>query len=144
MEFAGPAPLGPLASLAAEMPLRKLNDVKKVQPGAKAGDMTSDIGQQPGQDARAAEARDITALRREMERRELPAGPPPSFQVSLLEVETDIQQVIARVEAARTRAREADALKVEAQAEERLAEAELAEATAEAPPAADDRVALEA
>ena len=133
MEFAGPAPLGPFASLAAEMPLRKANDVKKVQPGAKAGDTTADVGQKPGQDARAAEARDIVALRREMERRDLPAGPPPSFQVSLLEVEADIQQVIARVEAARTQAREADALKVAAEAEEHRAEADLAEAAAEAP-----------
>ena len=70
----------------------------------------SDVGRQPAQDARAEEARDITALRREMERRDLPAGPPPSFQLSLLEVEADIQQVIARVEAARTQAREADAV----------------------------------
>lgn len=133
MEFAGPAPLGPFASLAADMPFRRTNDVKKVQPGAQAGDTTGHAGQKPGHDARAAEARDIRALRREMERRDLPAGPPPSFQVSLLEVESDLQQVIARIEAARNQARQADALKADAQHEARAAEAEMAEITEAAP-----------
>ena len=125
MEFIGPAPLGPFAALAAEMPLRKASDVKKVKPGAKTGDTTADARQNQAQDARSAEARDIAALRREMERRDLPTGPPPSFQMSLLEVEADILHVIARVEAARTQAREADALKADALAEQRSPEAEM-------------------
>lgn len=133
MEFAGPAPLGPFASLAAEMPLRRTNDVTRVQPGASAGNTTGHAGRRPEQDVRAAEARDIQALRREMERRDLPAGPPPSFQVSVLEVESDLKQVIARIEAARHQAREADALKADAQIESRAAEAEMAEITERAP-----------
>jgi len=111
MEFSGPAPLGPFAALAAEMPLRKVYNARKVQPGDKAGDARTNGQQNPEPEARSAEARDIAALRREMERRDLPAGPPPSFQMSLLEVESDIQHVIARVEAARTQAREAEGLK---------------------------------
>jgi len=131
MVFIGPAPLGPFASLAAEMPLRKQNDVKKVKPGAKAGDTSSNTEQMPGQEARAAEARDIAALRREMERRDLSAGPSPAFQISLLEVDTDIQQVIARVEAARGQARDADALRIEAETEARHGEAALTEIAAQ-------------
>ncbi len=129
MEFAGPAPMGPFATLAAEMPLRRVNDVKQVEPGAKTGDTRGDTAGNAGRahdnSARTAEARDITALRREMERRDLPAGPPPSFKVSQLEIASDIQAVIARVEAARSQAREADALKLEAETEERLGEAEV-------------------
>ncbi len=106
--------MGPLATLAALMPLRKANDVRQVEPGAKAGDTTGDTRHETAQAARAAEARDVTALRRERERRDLPAGPPPSFQISQLEVDADIKQIIARVEAARTRAREAEGMKARA------------------------------
>ena len=126
MEFAGPAPVGPFAALAAEMPLRKVNDVKQVEPGTKPGDTAPDTGRGRDNGFEAAAARDIKALRREMERRDLPAGPPPTFEVSQLEIESDIQQVIARVEAARAQAREADALKLEAETEERIAENDMA------------------
>lgn len=125
MEFAGPAPVGPFATLAAEMPLRKINDVKQVEPGTRSGGTAPDTGRERDNGTEASAARDISTLRREMERRDLPAGPPPSFEVSQLEIEADIQQVIARVEAARSQAREADALKIEAETEERLAEAEM-------------------
>lgn len=130
MEFAGPAPVGPFATLAAEMPLRKVNDVKQVEPGTRSGNTAPDTGRDRDNGTEAAVARDIGMLRREMERRDLPAGPPPSFEVSQLEIEADIQQVIARVAAARSQAREADALKLEARTEERLAEAEMSRLTA--------------
>lgn len=128
MEFSGSVPFGPSATLAAELPLRKPNDVKQVEPGSQPDNTASDAGHGGDTAAVAAAARDITALRREMEQRALPAGPPPTFELNQLEVETDIQKVIARVEAARAQAREADALqiealKVEADAEERLDEA---------------------
>lgn len=126
MEFAGPAPIGPFASLAAELPWRKTNDVKQVQPGDQAGDTAADTRQSRDQQEAAAAARDITAMREEARRRELPAGPSPAFQVSLLEIKQDIKDVIARVEAARTQTREADALKAEASAEERAGKAEVA------------------
>lgn len=125
MEFAGPAPIGPFATLAAELPLRKPNDVKQIEPGSPSDDTAPDTGRERDNGTEAAAARDIAALRREMERRDLPAGPPPSFEVSQLEIEADIQQVIARVEAARAQAREADALKIETGIEERRTEASL-------------------
>lgn len=124
MEFAGPAPVGPFATLAAEMPLRKPNDVKQVDPGTRPGNTAPDTGRDRDNGTEAAAARDIRALRREMERRDLPAGPSPAFEVSQLEMDADIQQVIARVEAARAQAREAGALKPEEKAVERPAEAE--------------------
>ncbi len=119
--------MGPFAALAAEMPLRKLNDVRQIEPGARPDDTAPDTGRERDNGTEAAAARDIRALRREMERRDLPAGPPPAFELSQLEIEADIQQVIARVEAARAQAREADALKLEAVTQQRLAEAEMAE-----------------
>ncbi|PIE07298.1 MAG: hypothetical protein CSA74_07905 [Rhodobacterales bacterium] len=129
MEFAWPAPLGPLAALATETPLRKMQDVRKVTPGHKAGDSngntTGHTGAEGDNAARTAEARDIVALRREMERRNLPAGPPPAFKMSLLEVESGIRHVLARIEAARTRTREAEALKAEATTRDRAAVAEM-------------------
>ena len=117
--------MGPFATLAAEMPLRKVNDVKQVEPGARAGDTAPDTGRGRDNGLEAAAARDITALRREMERRDLPAGPPPTFELSQLELDSDIQQVIARVEAARSQARDADARKTAAETEERRAVAEM-------------------
>lgn len=134
MEFAGPAPVGPFATLAAEMPLRKPSDVKQVQPGARPGNTAPDTGRDRDNGTEAAAARDIRALRREMEQRDLPAGPPPTFEVSQLEMDADIQQVIARVEAARAQAREADALKLDTSADSRPARAGT-EAEAEAPAA---------
>ncbi|MCB1357081.1 MAG: hypothetical protein KDK53_11495 [Maritimibacter sp.] len=97
-----------------------------MEPGTKPGDTAPDTGRGRDNGFEAAAARDIKALRREMERRDLPAGPPPTFEVSQLEIDTDFQQIIARVEAARAQAREADALKLEAETEERLAESEMA------------------
>ena len=117
MEFSGPAPLGPYVTLAAELPWRKSTDVRHVEPGDRADNSAGEAGRRPDQNATAAAARDITALRREMARRDKPAGPPPSFEVSLLEVEQDIKQVIARIEAARNHAREADALRPDAGAQ---------------------------
>lgn len=125
MEFAGPAPVGPFATLAAEMPLRKPNDVKQVDPGTQPGNTAPDTGRDRDNGTEAAAARDIRALRREMERHDLPAGPPPSFEVSQLEIEADIKEVIARVEAARAQARETDTRKTTAVTEERRAEAEM-------------------
>ncbi len=129
MDFARPAPLGPIAALAMETPLRKMQDVRKVTPGDKAGDTNGNTTGHTGADgdnaARTAEARDIAALRREMERRNLPAGPPPAFKMSLLEVESDIRHVLARIEAARNQTREAEGLKAEAKDEEAAARAEM-------------------
>lgn len=124
MEIARPAPMGPIAALAAEMPLRKVPEVRQVDPGKGMGESAADARGTPRQAENAAAARDIDAFRREMERREKPAGPPPTFEVSLLEVNQDFRRVMARIEAARAQARDADALRAEARAEMRDAEAD--------------------
>jgi len=52
----------------------------------------------------------VAALRREMERRALPPGPPPTFKLSLLEMDRDLQRTIARNEARRAQASAAQTL----------------------------------
>lgn len=127
MDYARPAPLGPSATLAADMPLRKPNDVRRIEPGARTGNTATDTGRDRDNGPTAAAARDITRLRRELGTDDLPAGPTPAFEVSQLELDADLQHVIARLEAARSQAREADAVRAETQD------------TAERPAAARDR-----
>lgn len=115
MDFAGPAPIGAFAPHAAEAPLRKPLEVKQVTPGDQSGKTGTDKRGERDNSAQSEAARDITALRQEMQRRDMHAGPPPTFEISQLEIEADIRAVIARVEAQRTQARAADAVKTDAE-----------------------------
>jgi hypothetical protein len=119
MEFPGFNPLNALAS-AAELPAYRMAHVGKVTPGRDAQGATSDNRQHAEPGRPAAEARDSAALRHEMQRRGLPAGPPPTFQMNLLEAEAGINQAIARVEAARTQSRDTAAIQPAPQPETAL------------------------
>lgn len=112
MEVTGLNPLGFLAAFAGGSPPRNgsaVNEIPEAEPpkwsGAR-GDQPSDQG------ARTTEARDLMALRREMERRALPAGPPPAFQLNLLDAERGLDRLLARLEAARTHDRDAPAFRL--------------------------------
>jgi hypothetical protein len=113
MELSGLNPLGSAAVAAVAMPQRAGPDVQKVDPGQKSNCTGTDARQHPEQDATASQARDINEIRQEMEKRNLPAGPPPTFELSLLEVERDLKQVLARIEAERATARDTEAVKAD-------------------------------
>jgi hypothetical protein len=93
-------------------------DLRPVDPGEQSTGAGTNTRQRPQQDASAAAARDIAALRQETSERDLPTGPPPAFEVSLLEMESDLKHVLARVEAARAKARDAEALRAAAASDE--------------------------
>lgn len=111
MELPGLNPLGSIAVFSAEAPLRKQQQVKRVNAFDQAQRPATGQRDHPQQDLTAAEQRDIAALRREVERRGLPAGPPPSFQISLLEAEGGLERALARIEATRSQQRDAPALR---------------------------------
>lgn len=110
MEFAGVNPLGSMAALAVEAPLRKARSVTRIAASGHAQGASTDGQKRPDQ-GRAAEARDLAALRHEIERRALPVGPSPAFKMNLLEAENGLEQVLARIEAARNHDRESPALR---------------------------------
>lgn len=132
MELSGLNPLGTAAVAAVTMPLRKGSDVQKVDPGQQSNGTGTDARQHPEQDATASQARDIAEIRLEMERRDLPAGPPPTFELSLLEVERDLKQVLARIEAQRATARDSEAVQAEHEQQQEAAEAARAQTVAAA------------
>lgn len=81
-------------------------------PAAQGSQGSETSGKHPdGADARAAQARDLKALRFEMRQRGLPPGPPPAFQMNLLEAESGVSQAIARIESTRSQSRDAAALR---------------------------------
>ncbi|WP_371168135.1 hypothetical protein [Aliiroseovarius sp. 2305UL8-7] len=101
MEFTVPAPLGAHASLLAQMPTRKPPDSSKVEAAPDAGKArahmhnsnrhgTADDGEHI---SRADVDEDI--------RPDTLAGPPPTFQINVLEMEQKLQQQLALIEAER-------------------------------------------
>jgi hypothetical protein len=110
MEILKPVTQGPPLAAAIELALRRAVQVTRIDPGAQTRRAGNETRQHPGQDRAAAEARDVAALRREMERRALPPGPPPTFKLSLLEMDRDLQRTIARNEARRAQASAAQTL----------------------------------
>ncbi|WP_161350876.1 hypothetical protein [Maritimibacter harenae] len=114
MEISGPAPLGTRPALAVAVQTDTAPDTRPVEPApasvdAGAGART-DARQHSDQAAQAAASRDIRELRRAVAQGTHAAGPPPSFEVSLLEVESDLQQKLARMEAERSQARDGHAV----------------------------------
>lgn len=106
-------PLGSLAAFAVEAPMRKQQPTKQVTGANPSGSATGDSRQHPEQETSAAAARDVAALRREVQLRGLPAGPPPAFQITLLEAEGGLQQALARLETARAQERDAPAVRLD-------------------------------
>ncbi len=101
-----------MAAVAVEAPVRKSLQVSRVAEGRQTQGASAESRQRPDQETAAAQARDIVALRREMERRALPAGPPPAFRMNLLEAEGGIDRMLARIEAERCQQRDAPALRL--------------------------------
>ncbi|GKY87149.1 hypothetical protein [Sinisalibacter aestuarii] len=111
MEFYAFSPRLPYAA-AAEPGPQRADMVTKIAPSDDARGTGADSRNHTAPDERAAGLRAAAALRHEMERRGLPAGPPPAFRMNLLETEAGVSRVIARLEAARAQERDGKAVKL--------------------------------
>ncbi len=112
MDIQAQAPFGSPANPAARMPSQTAPSVPPVTESDASGKPGADTRQTGHQTDNAAAARDIRAQHQRRVDPDLPTGPPPAFEISLLEVERDLQQVIARLEAARTRSLDAEGVRV--------------------------------
>ena len=127
MDISGPAHLGGHASLAAQMPTRTPPEVPVVDESRRT-DQTQTDANTAHRDGHAAEAaRDLREARRDPD---VQTGPPPTFDVTLLEVEQDLQATLARLEATRNHDRDAEAVRARAPEPQPVNEAK----TTEAPP----------
>ncbi|MBV7410533.1 hypothetical protein KJP29_16220 [Maritimibacter sp. DP1N21-5] len=112
MDFSNAAPLGARHALPAPAPDRRVHPVSPVEEQSASSGAGTDARDHPEQDLHGALSRDLRALRREVEDGTQWAGPAPAFDVSLLEMDSDLRQVLARMEADRSRTRDAEALQV--------------------------------
>ncbi|MBV7378037.1 hypothetical protein [Maritimibacter dapengensis] len=133
MEISGVAQLGARTlSSGPVAPLPQPVRVQQVDQNSGTSNAGQQAGDHPNQEAQAAPTRDLLALRRAVAEGDRPAGPPPSFDVSFLELETDLKQKLARMEAARSKERDAEALQsaaeIEAEANLRTTDTEHSEA----------------
>ena len=110
MEISGPAPLGTKAAYALPVQDARPVAIHRIDPKPATSDAGAEARQHPDQNAPASVSRDIPALSRAVAQGQRPAGPPPSFEVSLLEVESDLKQKLARMEAERTQERDSPAV----------------------------------
>ncbi len=106
MELTRPAPLGAHASLLANTPVRKPPDSSKVEAAPGAGKPRADMhNTQTHHDVLPAPERK-TSTAAEAGAGIDPdtlTGPPPSFQLNVLELDQKLQQKLARLESGRTR-----------------------------------------
>lgn len=127
MELSGPAALAQHSVLATSM-VKKTADVPKIEPSQNTGDAGLQTGPRAGGSGASPSVAEFVEMRNAAARGEKPAGPPPSFEVSILDVQSDLKQAIARMETARSQARDAEAVSEKAAEAKRTAEASEAEA----------------
>lgn len=109
MELSSLAPNNIAIALAAARPERPGPDPKRVEPQQDA-DKAGLSGRETAQGEKsAAEAREMQMRASRDENR--PAGPPPSFDITLLEMERDLQRVLARLDSAHARERDGVAVR---------------------------------
>lgn len=106
MELPGLNPLGTMAAATVDPPTRKIQQVERVAASDGAQGALTQGREHPDQTANTAKARDIKALREAIERRALPAGPPPTFQMNLLEAQSGVDPALARIEVNRGQMRD--------------------------------------
>ncbi len=113
MDISAPSPISAQATLAAHTPARKAPDPSTVPPSDGIAHTRTDPqnANGHGQTDLAADARQQLALRAKLRDPSTPTGPPPTFQFTLLEVEQDLRNILARIEAARSQERDATALR---------------------------------
>ncbi|SPF76889.1 hypothetical protein ALP8811_01906 [Aliiroseovarius pelagivivens] len=103
MEFTIPSPLGAQATIAAQQPARPAPDPTRVEKASKAGKTRADTHN--------ATDHGNTQTQRHGAKRNAakpppdpnqPVGPPPSFQLNVLEMERELQQRLAQIEFSRS------------------------------------------
>ncbi len=133
MDISGPAPFGGQASLAAQMPTRTPPEVPVVDESRRTDQAQTDANTAHRDGTAAEAARALQDARRDPD---VQTGPPPTFEVTLLEVEHDLQATLARLEATRNHDRDAEAVKAQAPEPAEAQPADTAPpAPVEAPPA---------
>ncbi len=110
MDVPKPAGPGTWATSAIDLTPRKVATPHRVPPSPPAGHTRADTHDTPDQNRLTDDLRQSAELRREMERRALMPGPPPAFELNLLELDGQLKELIARIEATRAQARDAGAL----------------------------------
>ncbi|MDA5094190.1 hypothetical protein O2N63_08820 [Aliiroseovarius sp. KMU-50] len=112
MDISAPSPISAQATLAAHATTRDASEVAKIDPPPKLDQTRSDTHTASGERHSASSDTRQMQERREMLRDpQTPAGPPPTFQVTLLEVEQDLQNILARLEANHAQIRNAEAVR---------------------------------
>ncbi len=101
MDVSGPAPFGAQARLAAQMPARTPPEVPVVDKSHNTNRTQGDTNTDRRDEDNAQAARDMHKMRDARRDPDVQTGPPPAFEVTLLEVEQDLQATLARLEAAR-------------------------------------------
>lgn len=102
MEFMLPAPLGAQANVLAKIPVRKPPDISKVETAPNAGKARADMHNATSQGDPVQDG--LVQSTRELDDDIGPdtlAGPPPSFQVNVLEMDQKLQQKLAVIESER-------------------------------------------
>ncbi|MCK0143129.1 hypothetical protein [Aliiroseovarius sp. F20344] len=101
MEFTLSSALGAQASIAARQPARKAPDPTRVEKANNTG--------KPRADAHNSQDHGTQRILHQPPDPDQPVGPPPSFQLNILEMERELQQRLAKIEVSRTLVNEASA-----------------------------------
>lgn len=115
MDFSAPSPISAQATMAAHAQARDLPSASKVDPSPTLQEARTDphTANGQGQSDTTADARQRLEHRERVEDPRTPTGPPPTFQVSQLEVDQDLHNILARLEAERGHDRDGNALRPE-------------------------------
>lgn len=113
MDISAPSPISAQATLAAHAPVREPPAVAQVDPSPASDGtrMDSNTANGEGRSDLAQDARQRLAHQERLEDPKTPTGPPPTFQITLLEVEQDLHNILARLEMARSKERDADGVR---------------------------------
>lgn len=103
MEFTVPSPLGAQATLMAQRPTRPAPDPNRVEKSPTAGETRADPHntQEHGNTRALTEGRQRDAIEPPPDPNQ-PVGPPPTFQMNVLEMERALHQRLAKIELARS------------------------------------------
>lgn len=118
MDIMAPSPISAVATVAAHSAVSGAPDVTRVETRPGAEQAHTDAHTANGQGS-ADNAADYRVLKNRTDANGDPStidpysqtGPTPSFQITLLEVEQDLQTILARIEANRAKDTNADAIR---------------------------------
>lgn len=107
MDFSGLAQVGAQATYAARAPVHKPPEVMRIDKSDASSKSGADPRQASQNEANSADAQRILSRLTMVSDMEKPAGPPPSFEISLLEMEQSLHNTLARMEVSRGQERDA-------------------------------------